>query len=56
MNSLETRTMMSLLYRKAKSLPEEQKLAEIKAMIETYNKEVNFMDLSCLETIIEIEK
>lgn len=51
--NLKHKTMMSLLYKKVKSLPEEQKTAETKAMIETYNKQVNFVDLSCLQTIIE---
>lgn len=45
--------MMRLLYKKAKSLPEEKKTAEIKAMIETYNKKVNFVDLTFLDEIIE---
>lgn len=46
------KTMMSLLYRKAKSLPEEKKTAEVKAMIDTYNQKVNFVDFSYLENII----
>lgn len=45
------KTMMSLLYKKAISLPE--KTAETKAMIETYNKKVNFVDFNCLDKIIE---
>lgn len=47
------KTMMSLLYKKAKSLPEEKKTSEVKAMIETYNKKVNFVDLSLLDNIIK---
>lgn len=46
------KTMMSLLYKKAKSLPEEKKKAEVKAMIDTYNQKVNFVDFSYLENII----
>ena len=46
------KTMMSLLYRKAKSLPEEKKTAEVKVMIDTYNQKVNFVDFSYLENII----
>lgn len=46
------KTMMSLLYKKAVSLPEEKKTAEVKAMIETYNKKVNFTDHNSLEPII----
>lgn len=51
------KTMMSLLYKKAKGLPEEKKTAEVKAMIDTYNKKVNFVDFSSLENIIrEIQR
>ncbi|MGN1269877.1 MAG: flavodoxin domain-containing protein [Clostridia bacterium] len=51
------KTMMSLLYKKAKGLPEEKKTAEVKAMIDTYNQKVNFVDFSSLENIIsEIQK
>lgn len=46
------KTMMSLLYKKAKNLPEEKKNAEIKAMIDTYNQKVDFIDFSSLENII----
>jgi len=45
--------MMSLLYKNAKRLPEEKKTAEVKAMIETYNKKVNFVVLNCLGDIIK---
>ena len=38
------RTMMALLYAKAKGLPEEEKNAETHAMIETYGKQVSFVD------------
>ena len=44
--------MMKLVYNKAKKLPEEEKTPEVKAMIETYNKEVYFMDYSTLDSII----
>ena len=46
------KTMMSLLYNKAKNLPEEKKTAEVKAMIETYNKQVSFIDYESLIPII----
>lgn len=46
------KTMMGLLYKKAKNLPEEKKTAEVKAMIDTYNQKVNFVDFSGLESII----
>ena len=43
---------MALLYRKAKGLPEEKKTAEVRAMIDTYGKRVDFVDLSSLDPII----
>ena len=46
------KTMMSLLYNKAKNLPEEKKTAEVRAMIETYNKEVSFIDYESLTPIV----
>lgn len=46
--------MMRLLYLKAKSLPEAKKTAEVRAMIDTYNKEVDFVDLEKLNLIIEM--
>ena len=48
------KTMMSLLYNKAKNLPEEKKTAEVKAMIETYNKQVSFIDYESLTPIVEL--
>ena len=47
------KTMMSLLYNKAKNLPEEKKTAEVRAMIETYNKEISFIDYESLTPIVE---
>ena len=46
------RTMMKLLYNAVKNLPEEKQTAENRAMIETYNKKVNFIDFSSLDKII----
>ncbi|MBR3160654.1 MAG: hypothetical protein IKG18_18715 [Atopobiaceae bacterium] len=46
------RTMMKLLYNKAKNLPEEQKNAEVRAMIETYGKRVSFVDFDSLDPIV----
>ena len=46
------KTMMRFLYKKIKSLPEEKKTAEDKAIIDTYNQKVNFVDFSSLENII----
>ncbi len=46
------KTMMKLLYNSVKNLPEEKQTAEDKAMIETYNKKVSFVDFSSLDEII----
>ena len=46
------KTMMNLLYNMVKKLPEEKKSAEDRAMIETYNKQVEFVDFSSLDNII----
>ncbi|MDD3184090.1 MAG: flavodoxin domain-containing protein [Anaerostipes sp.] len=48
------KTMMTLLYNKAKNLPEEKKTAEVKAMIETFNSKVDFVDFDSLNHIAEI--
>ena len=50
--NLKHRTMMALLYGKAKGLPEEKKTAEVKAMIDTYGKRVDFVDFNSLDPII----
>ena len=51
------KTMMKLLYNAVKSLPEEKQSAEDRAVIETYNKKVNFIDFSSLDKIItEVQK
>ena len=42
--NLKHRTMMALLYAKAKGLPEKKKNAETQAMIETYGKQVSFVE------------
>lgn len=50
------KTMMALLYKKAIRIPEEEKTEEVKAMIDTYNQKVTFIDFSSLENVIrEIE-
>ena len=46
------KTMMKLLYNSVKNLQEEKQTAEDKAMIETYNKKVSFVDFSSLDEII----
>ena len=51
------KTMMKLLYNAVKNLPNEKQTAEDRAMIETYNKKVNFIDFSSLDKITnEIQK
>ena len=51
------KTMMRILYEKAKSLPEEKKTTEDKLMIQSLLQKVNFVDFSSLENIIdEIKK
>ena len=49
--SLKHKAMMTLLYHSVKNQPEEQKTAETRAMIETFNKAVDFVDFSALEPI-----
>ncbi len=50
--SFKHKTKMGLLYKKAVRLPEEKKTAEVKAMIETYNKKVDFVDFDSLAPIV----
>ena len=51
------KTMMKLLYTKAKSIKEENKTEEIKDLIDTYNKQIDFTNFSSLDKIItEIDK
>ena len=55
--NLKHRTMMSLLYAKAKGLPEEKRSAETQAMIETYGKQVSFVeDTAVMELVNSIER
>lgn len=51
--SFKHKFMMKLVYNKAKKTPVEERNAELKAMIETYNKEVDFVNFSELDKIIE---
>lgn len=46
------KTMMAMLYQKAVGLPEVKKTADTKAMIETYNKKVDFIDFGRLDEIV----
>lgn len=54
--SFKHKAMMTLLYNKAKNLPEEKKTAEVKAMIETFNQKVDFVDYNALNQIIQAIK
>ncbi len=46
------KTMMKLLYNAVKNVPQEKQTAENRAMIETYDKKVDFIDFSSLDKII----
>lgn len=48
------KTMMKLLCNKAKNLPEEEKNAEVRAMLETYGKQVSFVDFDTLDPLVSI--
>ena len=45
------KTMMTLLYNRAKKLPEDRKTAEDRAMIETFNSKVDFVDYNSLNNV-----
>jgi len=50
--SIKHKVMMGLLTRKARNLPPEKKTAEVRAMIDTYNKAVDFVDLSRVDELL----
>lgn len=50
--TLKHRTMMRLLYNSVKNTPLEKMTEETKAMIDTYNKQVNFIDERTLNPIV----
>ena len=52
--SMKHKAMMAFLIYHLKKLPEEKKTEETKAMIETYNSEVNFVDYHSLDQIAEV--
>ncbi len=54
--SFAHKAMMSLVYQKGKNLPEEQKTAEVRDMIETYGQKVNFVDFNALHEITDAIK
>ena len=51
--NLKYRLMMSLLAKKVAKLPEEQQNAETRAMLDTYGKQVDFVDFSSLQPIVD---
>ena len=48
------KAMMTLLYNKVRHLPEEKKTAEIRAMIDTFNQTVDFVDFASLEPVLKV--
>lgn len=48
------RTMMTLLYNKVKKIPEEKKTAEERAMIETFNSTVDFVNYASLDQVVKV--
>lgn len=51
--NLKYRLMMSLLAKKVAKLSEEQQNAETRAMLDTYGKQVDFVDFSSLQPIVD---
>lgn len=49
---IKHKTMMRMLYRQVQKIPEEERTAEVRAMIETYDKKVNFVDFNSLDGIV----
>ncbi len=54
--NLKYRLMMSLLIKKVAKLPEEQQNAETRAMLETYGKQVDFVDFTTLQPLADFIK
>lgn len=50
------KTMMKLMYNKVKKMPEEERNAEVRAMIETYGQKVDFVDFHALREIVDALK
>lgn len=50
--NLKHRTMMAFINRKVKGMKEEEKTAEIRAVVETYGKKVDYVDFNVLDSII----
>ena len=54
--NLKYRLMMSLLVKKVAKLPEEQQNAETRAMLETYGKQVDFVDFTTQQPLADFIK
>ena len=54
--NLKHKMMMAFLYNRLKKLPETEKTSEIKALIETYQSKVDFVDYASLDQIVEAMK
>ena len=50
------KNMMRFMYNKIKKIPEENRSADVKGLIETYNKQVDFVDFNTLNDILEYIK
>ena len=51
--TLKHKAMMWMVYKKALKMPEKERTAEVRAMIETFNKQVDFTDFNSLGGIID---
>lgn len=47
------KAMMSLLVKKVRQIDEDKQTSEMKAMLETYNKDISFVDYESLTPIVE---
>ena len=52
--NMKHRLMMSMFHKMVQKMPEEQRTADAKAMLETYGQKVDFVDFSTLKHIINI--
>jgi hypothetical protein len=51
---LKHRIMMKLLYSKVLKIPEAERNAEVRALIATYGKQVDFVNFDTLEPIVKV--
>ena len=51
--SLKHRIMMKLLYSKVTKIPEAERNAEVRALIATYGKQVDFVNFDTLKPIVK---